>query len=322
MLEISRQEARNIVNDVRQQNGGITEEERRQTIPAVLRSYDNLLTIAGSSARVLATELYSTATRFVFELIQNAEDNSYDTVLARHEAPFLRFTLSHDRIVIDSNEDGFEERHVRAVCSIGQSTKAPTGGYIGEKGIGFKSVFRVANRVNIQSGPFSFSFEHRRGDSGMGMITPNTHEHEVLPADVRSRITLFLVRPDDFSDRERDFTEIPDTLILFLSKLKKISVLVQPREGPSSTALYERYENESNSSVKLINAFNNIVEESFYHIEKRTLSNLPEDPSRNGRRNAEVILAFPIDADSRPVIRPQYVFSFLPLRQEGLNVRG
>lgn len=33
--------------------------------------------------------------------------------------------------------------NIRALCDVGQSTKKGSGGYIGKKGIGFKSVFRV-----------------------------------------------------------------------------------------------------------------------------------------------------------------------------------
>lgn len=53
------------------------------------------------------------------------------------------------------------QSNVRAICSTGESTKTNTSGYIGEKGIGFKSVFKAASKVHIQSGPFSFFFEHR-----------------------------------------------------------------------------------------------------------------------------------------------------------------
>jgi hypothetical protein len=82
----------------------------------------------------LAEQLYQKSTRFIYELIQNAEDNKY-TITS--EPPWLSFTLHQDRIIIDSNEDGFTENNIRAICSIGESTKSCIEGYIGEKGIGF-----------------------------------------------------------------------------------------------------------------------------------------------------------------------------------------
>jgi hypothetical protein len=89
----------------------------------------------------------------LYELIQNAEDNDYDRAEAAGLQPSLSFSLYPNRIVIDSNENGFQEGHVKAICSTGESTKALIQGYIGEKGIGFKSVFKVAKKVHIQSGP-------------------------------------------------------------------------------------------------------------------------------------------------------------------------
>ena len=322
MAEITPLHAKGIVNEIRLQNGGITEETRQETPEEALVALDNALLIAGNSTQFLAEELYSTRKRFIFELIQNAEDNSYSRALARHEAPFLKFTLSHDTITIDSNEDGFNEANVRAICSVRQSTKAPTGGYIGSKGIGFKSVFAVSYKVHIQSGPFSFYLEHRAGDSGMGMITPYNQSHNDLPDNVTSRITLFLTGANDFEDRTRDFTEIPDPLMLFLSKLQSLSVSIQPREGPTSTTSYTRQESRLDLPVHLIKSFNDVVTDNLYHVKRQLVSDLPEDESRSGLRHAEVILAFPIDDSSRPIIGPQHVYSFLPLRQEGLNVSG
>ncbi|KAK2748571.1 hypothetical protein FQN57_000706 [Myotisia sp. PD_48] len=318
MAEISRQEAEAIVADIRLQNGGITEEIRQRTPVEVLVALQNALQLAGNGARLLSEELYSTKTRFIFELIQNAEDNHYSRALSRNEAPFLKFTLREETITIDSNEDGFNEANVRAICSVRQSTKEPGGGYIGAKGIGFKSVFTVAYKVHIQSGPFSFCFQHHKGDTGMGMITPHNQSHDNLPENVTTRLTLFLTHPNQFEERAKDFAEIPDPLILFLSKLKRISVCIQPTGGSSLTTLYY-CEKEVGSRLRLTKCTNEIVTEKLYQVHGSTFSNLSEEETRKGQRRAEVILAFPIDGSDIPIIEPQYVYSFLPLRREGLN---
>ncbi|BCR91384.1 uncharacterized protein ACHE_70227A [Aspergillus chevalieri] len=175
------EQAREIVNNIRRRNGGITEEQRAELGTDLTEVYQNLQSLAGRSIRHVAEDLYDSDTRFIFELIQNAEDNRYESALSRNESPYIHFTLHDDRLVIDSNEDGFNEEDVRAICSIHNSSKPLTGGYIGHKGIGFKSVFKVAQRVQIQSGPFCFSFQHCRNESGLGMITPSNQEHEALP---------------------------------------------------------------------------------------------------------------------------------------------
>lgn len=48
-------------------------------------------------------------------------------------------------VMVSNNEIGFSAQNIEALCSVGASTKAnmKKQGYIGEKGIGFKSVFLV-----------------------------------------------------------------------------------------------------------------------------------------------------------------------------------
>ncbi|GAB1207249.1 hypothetical protein APSETT445_005962 [Aspergillus pseudonomiae] len=111
--------------------------------------------------------------RFVFELLQNADDNRFTRARERNELPFISFRVYPDRIIVECNEDGFRTEDLSAICSVGESSKAASHGYIGAKGIGFKSVFMAAWKVHIQSGNFSFHFKHRIGDLGLGMVLPN-----------------------------------------------------------------------------------------------------------------------------------------------------
>ncbi len=48
-------------------------------------------------------------------------------------------------LLVVNNETGFGPEHVNAICNVRTSTKAnqKDQGYIGEKGVGFKSVFMV-----------------------------------------------------------------------------------------------------------------------------------------------------------------------------------
>jgi hypothetical protein len=289
----------------------------KRTIP--LHSSNSKLT-----TRSLATNIYSKDTRFVFELIQNAEDNEYKRALAANEVPYIKFSVYPEKVTVDSNEDGFTEANVRAICSVGESTKTFTQGYIGEKGIGFKSVFKIASRVHIQSGPFSFSFEHQHGQNGLGMVTPESQEHEELPEDVYTRMTLTLADPTKFEQRVANLLELPDTLLLFLKKLLGITICIHRPNQPLSEIAYSYHEDEGSPIVKLIKvskAAGGCQETtSLYHIARRQLSNLPTDDTQKRTDKAEVVLAFPVDSNSAPVIEPQQVFAYLPLRKVGFNV--
>ena len=62
---------------------------------------------------------------------------------------------------------------------------------LARKGFGFKAVFGIADRVHIQSGAWSFRFEHSRNQDGLGMVTPLwTANTPTLQADVGTRFTL------------------------------------------------------------------------------------------------------------------------------------
>ncbi|RQM28087.1 hypothetical protein B5M09_005146 [Aphanomyces astaci] len=103
----------------------------------------------------LSAELYSTSTHFVLELLQNADDNAY----APHVAPCAEFVVRDDAISFFCNEIGFQASHVRALCDVGASTKSV--GMIGQKGIGFKSVFAVSDCPEIHSNGYHVHFDAR-----------------------------------------------------------------------------------------------------------------------------------------------------------------
>ena len=274
----------------------------------------------------LATNLYSKETRFVFELIQNAEDNNYSKATAKGNVPSITFRLNSESIIIDSNEDGFTDRNVRAICSTGESTKTSATGYIGEKGIGFKSVFKVASRVKIQSGPFSFFFDHNRDDGGLGMVTPHYVEHEELPQGVTTRMTLSLNPPSSFTQRRQDFADLPDTLGVFLKKLKTVCIDIDAPSGSRSQSTYSySYDSRTRRGklAKLVGLSGGSPQAStqYFRVTQRQVRDLPEDPDRPNTRQADVVLAFPVNERSSPVIDQQHVFAYLPLRKFGFNVR-
>jgi len=80
--------------------------------------------------------------------------------------PLLKFDFYPDKIIIESNEDGFTPDDIQAICSVGGSTKFGTQACRGEKGIGFKSVFMVASKV-YTIGALFVLLRAREGRKGM-----------------------------------------------------------------------------------------------------------------------------------------------------------
>jgi len=126
----------------------------------------------------LSEGLYSKDVHFVFELIQNAEDNHY----GEQVEPSLSFRLTPDdptctpgaegALIVENNELGFLPENVEALCRVGRSTKVKQEGYIGEKGIGFKSVFQVTADPHVFSRGYAFRLPETESLTGLGYIVP------------------------------------------------------------------------------------------------------------------------------------------------------
>lgn len=94
--------------------------------------------------------------RFLNEILQNADDCEYP----EGEIPEFELKINNNQIIITYNELGFTNSNVRAITAIGESTKKlllnNERELIGKKGVGFKSVFSVAQSVEIHSNGFDF----------------------------------------------------------------------------------------------------------------------------------------------------------------------
>lgn len=121
----------------------------------------------GNAVVQLSDQLYSKDLHFVMELLQNAEDNAYPPGVV----PCLEFVLTRDALLVLNNETGFQEGDVRALSDINRSTKKKKRGYIGKKGIGFKSVFKVSDAPEVHSNGFHIAFS-RTLYGNLGMVLP------------------------------------------------------------------------------------------------------------------------------------------------------
>ncbi|CAD7944061.1 unnamed protein product, partial [Amoebophrya sp. A120] len=146
-------------------------------------------TVQGAVVR-LAADLYSGESHFLLELLQNADDCGYSenivpalatieqtgygknatrTVVAPAQGGQTSNRIS-GLLISEHCELGFREKDVRALCDIAQSTKKNKK-FIGHKGVGFKSVFKVTSTPVIHSGEFSFHFD-ANALNGLGYLVP------------------------------------------------------------------------------------------------------------------------------------------------------
>lgn len=290
----------------------------------------------------MAKQIYGSGARFVFELLQNAEDNVFEKAYAANVLPFISFKIYPNKIIVDCNEDGFKEPDLQAICAVGQSTKSASHGYIGAKGIGFKSVFIAASRVHIQSGNFSFEFRHNKTDPGIGMVRPIwVTPAETIPNPL-THMTLYIHDQGDPGEIQHlkriismQFDELQETCLLFLRKLKRISLEFYDENGELERSKHFRKHDIDKYRVFLETTSTTYGEETtqsqIYHITTQTATGLARSDNRELpdtekaktiSSKAEVVLAFPITVASKPLVtqKNQDLFAFLPLRRSDYKV--
>lgn len=288
----------------------------------------------------LAKNLYASSARFVFELLQNADDNCFKKASAHAQDPYIAFSLYSDRIIVDCNEDGFTYANLKAISAVGQSSKSGSQGYIGEKGIGFKSVFMVAWKVTIQSGDFSFFFKHRRNEQGLGMIRPIWVEPaETLPRNM-TRMTLLLHDIDQEEQRlqhetiRRQLSDLQESLLLFTQNLKEIRVAFYDdniRLKRRISFSVQEVDASRRNLVKRTNTNGNeTITHQLYHVTTRAVYNLSKNENRtylaeedetNAYARSKVVLGFRLSDFWIPMESYQSVYAFLPVREAGFKVR-
>jgi HSP90 family molecular chaperone len=93
----------------------------------------------------LSDDIYSENERFIYELIQNADD-AYD-LSGKGVNILIEFTSNF--IILSHTGKEFTEKDIRAICGVGSSQKSKDTNKTGYKGIGFKSVFGKSDYVCI-----------------------------------------------------------------------------------------------------------------------------------------------------------------------------
>lgn len=190
----------------------------------------------------LSAELYAKDVHFLMELIQNAEDNEYPPDMK----PSLEFIISSKDItatgatstlLIFNNEKGFSNKNIDSICSVGRSTKKGNRqrGYIGEKGIGFKSVFLITSQPYIFSNGYRIRFsEEPLLDGSVGYIVPEWVEenptlsdiHQIYGSDKNLPTTTIVLplKSEKVQAVKQQLSSIHPEVLLFLSKIKQLSI--------------------------------------------------------------------------------------------------
>lgn len=264
-------------------------------------------------------------------MIQNADDNTFETDVI----PTLSFHLASSenawQMCIDCNEIGFNKENIDSLCSIGASTKKSKDrmkGYIGEKGIGFKSVFKVANVVHISSRGYSFRFD-RRGM--LGMITPIIETfppaNSIGALERRTRgnethLLLELNGEPEFRSIVKELHMLKPQMLIFLRKIRKLIVHTPERDVQfeiQTVTKDEDLDGEETATLTTTSLGNGKTTKDKYLIVRRLVHALAKDDRRKNVEETEVVLAFPLEK-GQPRLQAQDTYAYLPINKYGFNV--
>jgi hypothetical protein len=271
----------------------------------------------------LSAQLYQKPTHFLLELIQNADDNTYDKAVV----PTLAMYYRNRCLVMTCNEVGFSKKNVDSLCGTGISTKAFANSsthFIGEKGIGFKSVFKVADVVWIKSGHYSFKF-----DKGLhlGMVAPIWADgasasdfpeekiHFSTPHNTTT-ITLQITQRYDDAELVRELKTLDPKLLIFLDKLRRVEISIFDNDWNTSLERIDDARSDFVAPKTILRRGNSSTE---FMIADLVMRGLPDEPLRPGCNKCQLRLAFPAQG-SRPIVTGQQVYAYVPIRDYGFKV--
>ena len=141
-------------------SGGIM--QKAEFIMAIKQKYDdntnyNIPIHAANQAEALtalSVDLYTDANRFIYELLQNADDSS-----CKADGVKVWIKVFNDELVVAHSGKVFDVQDIRGICNINNGTKKSDLKKTGYKGIGFKSVFGQSNNVVIYTDGEFFRFD-------------------------------------------------------------------------------------------------------------------------------------------------------------------
>lgn len=162
-----------------------------------------------SGIRRIVEELYPDRAHFIYELLQNAEDE---------EAPEAAFRLTRNMVQFEHNGKPFDEEDVSGITNIGKGTKEDSEEAIGRFGVGFKAVFAYTETPCIWSPEYSFEIRQ--------LVLPTSIPKDPN-LDVRTRFEFPFNNPKKparaaYEEVGNGLEEIAETTLLYLPNLARI----------------------------------------------------------------------------------------------------
>lgn len=309
-----------------------------EVVNEVRKQYEQALASGGAAAdalkgatKVIASRMFQRGS-VILEFLQNAEDAN---------APEFSIDLSSDKVIFQNNGDPFSDKDVKSLCSIGNSAKLVSGGYLGYFGIGFKSAFRISEKVEIFSGDYAFKFDRQcwqdKEPDFPWQIVP--HAIDGTPGGKGARFICTLDSGEKGQRSIQSLLERAEHLgraFMFLKKVKKLewndAVNGKPRTFTKTVEHESNVLNDQNTKQQELTLHLGSDKEKWLLFRRTVpvppeIRNAPETiaAGREQLTGREVVLGFQLD-DERKLKKAAGasiyggIFSHLPLTAEQANL--
>lgn len=288
-----------------------------------------------SLLNILTTTVFGDANRFIFELIQNADDSPIVTNMADID---IEFRLFENYLIFSHNGKHFSEQDVQGISDVGSGISGKTRdiGKTGYKGIGFKSVFGTCDEVYILSNNFRFKFDknHSLWNSRTDypwQVIPIWFEFLELNGAVNASLDLkkvnTVIKIKDSNKIEEEICRVFDDerLILFLRHIRKITFYKENDKRfelsskSQSNGIKELYINKNLKSTWLCKDFNFDVPQSIRESVKTLDPALCPDKLKEAVSTSLTFAAM-IHNDVIQKLSNDIIFCYLPTKvRHGFN---
>ena len=266
--------------------------------------------------------------REILELLQNADD-AYQKLINSGKKPDceLEIVISYinDVLTISNTGTFFDDEGVKAIVQGNNSPKK--GGYIGNKGTGFRSILNWAKAVSIDSGDFHIIFSEEIADRIFESIRNEPQISKQLTKEPKLYVPMLAVpennknykkddkttieiaiNPDKSKDEycvKKQIDELDLRILLFLPNTSKIEIKTEGKN-----IVYERFKVGSSPSEVLLEKKENgeiVAKEDFLLFEKKLEKFAKVD---NDDKDAELAIAVP---QSMELMENARLYSFFPV---------
>lgn len=276
--------------------------------------------------KVVSGDIWESSTRYVYELLQNAEDEG---------ATKFQIYISESRVRIIHDGKSFTPDDVRNICYAG-SKKDPNES-IGYLGVGFRSVFPVTDAPEIYSGNYSFRFDKQGclkefSDSSLYYFYPYWIEITTEKIDRGNTTVILPFKSEEFFPKSiEQLRRLGVHSLLFLRNIRNITIC---NEGENTTrvcnitCLEDFKPLPGNGNIRvgrslLVDggiATRFLVFRGTFPIDDEIRKDEETKRAKRGEiKEREVSIAFQLDEQDNLQPIDGYICSFFPVKERKIN---